>query len=189
MKCGGTDYRKNGITRGKQRYRCVVCGYNFTNTHGHGKPPEMRLQALKLYTENVGIRSIGRLLGVNAATVVHWVRDEGKALMRQIKGSLPERVDGLGIIEIDEMWHYTQKRAQAVDMDCCISPHPANPRHRSGFSRSENAQAALGKAEAPAPICRRYRPMESLPQRHSRRIAAANQGADLHHRVRQQPGP
>jgi hypothetical protein len=111
MKCGSTDNRKNGKTRGKQRYRCVGCGYNFTNTHGRGKPPELRLQALRLYTENVGIRSIGRLLGVDAATVVHWVRDEGKALMRQIKGSLPESVDALDIIEIDEMWHYTQKNS------------------------------------------------------------------------------
>jgi hypothetical protein len=38
------------------------------------------------------------------------VRDEGKALMKQIKGSLPESVDALDIIEIDEMWHYTQKK-------------------------------------------------------------------------------
>jgi len=111
MKCGGTDYRKSGKIRGKQRYRCVACGYNFTNTHGRGKPPEMRLQALKLYTENVGIRSIARLLGVDAATVIHWVRDEGKALMKQIKGALPESVDALDIIEIDEMWHYTQKKS------------------------------------------------------------------------------
>ena len=111
IQCQGTDYRKNGRTKGKQRYVCKGCGYNFTNTHGRGKPPEMRLQALKLYTENVGIRSISRLLGVDPATVVHWVRDEGRALMRQIKGSLPESVDALDIIEIDEMWHYTQKKS------------------------------------------------------------------------------
>jgi transposase-like protein len=70
MKCGSTDHRKNGVIRGKQRYRCVSCGYNFTNTHGRGKPLALRLQALKLYTENVGIRSISRLLEVSPGVVV-----------------------------------------------------------------------------------------------------------------------
>ena len=109
IKCGGTDYRKNRKTKGKQRYRCVACGYNFTNTHGRGKPPELRLQALRMYTENMGLSSIGRLLGVDAATVMHWVRDEGKKLMDQLRRAVPESLDGMDIIEIDEMWHYIQK--------------------------------------------------------------------------------
>ncbi len=111
FRCGSSSYHKSGQTRGKQRYRCRKCGYHFTNTHGRGYPPLLRLRALQLYTENVGIRSIGRLLGVDAATVVHWVRDEGRALMRQIKASLPEAIDAMDIIEIDEMWHYTQKKS------------------------------------------------------------------------------
>lgn len=110
-KCGSVEYRKNGKTKGKQRYRCVICGYNFTNMHGRGYPPEMKLQALRMYTENVGLRSIGRLLGVDVATVMHWVRDEGRKLMEQIRGAVPESLEGMDIIEIDEMWHYTQKKA------------------------------------------------------------------------------
>lgn len=119
--CGSVEYVKIGKTKCKQRYKCRGCGYHFTNTHGRGKSPELRLQALKLYTENVGLRSIGRLLGVDAATVLHWVRDEGRALMQQIKGSLPEMIDPMDIIEIDDpersgerrsqMWHYTQKKS------------------------------------------------------------------------------
>ena len=110
MKCGSGDYRKNGKTKGKQRYRCVSCGYNFTNTHGRGYPPEIRLQALKMYTENLGLSSIGRLLGVDAATVMHWVRDEGKKLLEQLRRAVPQSLDGMDIIEIDEMWHFTQKK-------------------------------------------------------------------------------
>lgn len=109
--CHSSSYCKAGFTKGKQRYKCKGCGYHFTNLHGRGYPPELKLQALKLYTENVGIRSIGRLLGVDSATVVHWVRDEGKKLMQQLKDSLPEKLDSLDIIEIDEMWHYTQKNS------------------------------------------------------------------------------
>lgn len=109
--CGSVSYFKNGKMRDKQRYKCKDCGYNFTNTHGRGYSPEIRIHALRLYTENVGIRSIGRLLGIHPSTVVHWVRDEGKVLMQQLKHSLPETLDGMDIIEIDEMWHYTQKNS------------------------------------------------------------------------------
>ena len=28
--CGGKTNKKNGVVRGKQRYKCCDCGYNFT---------------------------------------------------------------------------------------------------------------------------------------------------------------
>lgn len=108
-RCGSSDYFKNGKMKGKQRYRCKECGYNFTNLHGRGYPPALKLHALKLYTENVGIRSIARLLGVDPSTIVHWVRDEGKQVMAQLKASIPDSLHEMDIIEIDEMWHYTKK--------------------------------------------------------------------------------
>ena len=111
IRCGSVFYFKNGKMRSRQRYKCKCCGYHFTNTHGRGYSPEIRLQAFKLYTENVGIRSIGRLLDVNPSTVMHWIKDEGRALMKQLKSSLPDTLDGMDIIEIDEMWHYTKKNS------------------------------------------------------------------------------
>ena len=111
VKCKGTDYCKNGVNKGKQRYRCKSCGYNFTNAHGRGKPPAMKLQALRLYTENAGLRSIARLLGVSPTTAMRWVAQAGRQVMEQMKSSLPADVDGMDIIEIDEMWHYTQKNS------------------------------------------------------------------------------
>jgi transposase len=108
-RCGSTDYTKSGKVRGKQRYKCRDCGYHFTNTHGRGYPPEIRLQALRLYTENMGLRAIGRFLGIDPATVMHWVEDEGVKLLEQLRNRIPESLDGMDIIEIDEMWHYTQK--------------------------------------------------------------------------------
>lgn len=107
--CGCRNYRKSGFARGKQRYQCKECGYNFTNLHGRGYSPEKQIEALKLYTENMGIRSIGRYLGVDASTVVHWIRDAGKKLMKRLESSIPESIDGMDIIEIDEMWHYLKK--------------------------------------------------------------------------------
>lgn len=128
-RCGSSSHHKSGKTKGKQRYKCRDCGYHFTNTHGRGRPPELRLQALKLYTKNVGIRSIGRLLGVDATTALNWVRDGGRALMQQIKSSLPEAVDPLDIIEIDEMWHYTHKKTAncGYGLLYLVSPDASSP--------------------------------------------------------------
>lgn len=109
--CGGTDYRKNGVNKGKQRYVCKGCGYTFTNAHGRGKPPALKLQALRLYTENAGLRSIARLLGVSPSTAMRWVADSGRQIMERMRATLPSDIDGMDVIEIDEMWHYTQKNS------------------------------------------------------------------------------
>lgn len=109
--CGSVNYRKNGLTRGKQRYLCKDCGYNFTNVHGRGYSPEVQIQALKLYAENMGIRSIARFLEVDPSTVMLWVRNEGQKLMKRLQQAVPKSIDGMDIIEIDEMWHYTQKNS------------------------------------------------------------------------------
>jgi transposase-like protein len=110
IRCGGTECRKNGVNKGKQRYICKGCSYTFTNLHGRGKPPAVKLQALRLYTENVGLRSIARLLGVSPSTVMRWVQESGRQIMERMRATLPADIDGMDIIEIDEMWHYTQKK-------------------------------------------------------------------------------
>jgi len=64
------------MMNGKQRYRCKICGFNYT-TGFRGKPLEVRQQALKLYLEGLGFRAIGRILGVSNVTVLNWVRAYG----------------------------------------------------------------------------------------------------------------
>ena len=71
-RCGASDYRKNGIVRGTQRYFCHSCGCNFTMTPPCGKPPAMKALALLLYAMgNMSFCSIARLLGVSDVTVLH----------------------------------------------------------------------------------------------------------------------
>lgn len=111
-RCGSVNYCKSGYARGRQRYKCRDCGRHFTNAHGLGHPPIKQVQALQLYAENMGIRSISRHLGVSPATVVLWVRDRGQKLIEQLRQSIPKKVDSMDIIEIDEMWHYCQKNSE-----------------------------------------------------------------------------
>ncbi|OAV63858.1 Transposase [Bacteroidales bacterium Barb6XT] len=42
------------------------------------KPGSMKKQALRLYLEGSGFRSIGRLLGVSNVSVLNWIRKFGK---------------------------------------------------------------------------------------------------------------
>ena len=111
-RCGSENHTKSGVNKGKQRYRCRECGYNFTNTHGRGYPPEMQLKALKLYSENMGLRSIARHMGVDPATVMHWVRGNGLALLEKMRKNIPTSLKDMDIIEIDEMWHFTKKNSE-----------------------------------------------------------------------------
>jgi transposase-like protein len=47
-RCGSEQRRKNGLRRGKQRYRCLACGYHYTGGTGVAHPNEKRPLALKL---------------------------------------------------------------------------------------------------------------------------------------------
>jgi transposase-like protein len=50
-KCKCKSIVKNGFMKGKQRYKCRSCGYNFTDTPPRKTSLEIRKQALQLYLE------------------------------------------------------------------------------------------------------------------------------------------
>jgi transposase-like protein len=52
-RCQATEYVKNGMVRGLQRYRCRKCFCNFTATKPHGKPAAIKALALLLYARVV----------------------------------------------------------------------------------------------------------------------------------------
>ena len=68
----------------------------------------MKKQALHLYLEGMGFRAIGRFLGVSNVAVLKWIRNFGElALQIHENTPPPEKAE---IVEIDELWHYTQKK-------------------------------------------------------------------------------
>jgi len=70
-KCQNRQCTKDGIVRERQRYRCKDCGYRHTVAY-KWYSEETKRQALKLYLEGLGFRSIGRLL--NCSHVVTLFR-------------------------------------------------------------------------------------------------------------------
>lgn len=104
-RCGSKSYVKNGFDKGKQRYKCKKCRYNFTDTPPRGCSLETKLQALHLYLEGLGFRSIARFLKVSNVAVLNWIKAFGASIEQQI----PAKVE---FMEIDEMHHYVQKKSK-----------------------------------------------------------------------------
>lgn len=105
-KCHSEKHVKNGFDKGKQRYKCKDCGYNFTDTPSRGCSFETKLQALHLYLEGLGFRSIARFLKVSNVAVLNWIKAFGASIEHQV----PTKVD---FMEIDEMHHYVQKKTKS----------------------------------------------------------------------------
>src|ERR687893_407940 len=45
-RCGSGEHVKNGFMKGLQRYRCKVCGLNFTDTPPRGMPLRVKVRAV-----------------------------------------------------------------------------------------------------------------------------------------------
>lgn len=90
---------KDGIVRGRQRWRCRECSYRHT-VQQRGKDTHLKRQAIELYLEGLGFRSIGRFLKVSHVTVYNWIRAFG--------GKLEElrSAEEIEIVEMDEMHTY-----------------------------------------------------------------------------------
>jgi transposase-like protein len=74
-KCRNSHHVKDGIIRGKQRYRCKGCRYRYTvERKSDVKTPVTKRLALAMYLEGFGFRFIGRILKISYGTVYAWVK-------------------------------------------------------------------------------------------------------------------
>jgi transposase len=60
---GSEEHVKNGLVRGKQRYRCRACGLNFTDTPPRGMPLAVKAAAVLLYVSGLSMNRNRRLTG------------------------------------------------------------------------------------------------------------------------------
>jgi len=98
-RCKSETIRKDGIVKQRQRFRCKQCNYRFT-VEFVGKPEKLKRDALILYLEGLGFRSIGRFLGVSHVAVFNWIKGFGQSI-EDIRSD-----DKIDVIEVDEMHTY-----------------------------------------------------------------------------------
>ena len=98
-KCGSVDCAKDGIVKERQRYKCKSCGYRHTVAY-LGINPVIKRQALQLYLEGLGFRSIGRFLKCSHVAVYNWIKAHGESI-ESIRSAA-----GVDVVEMDEMHTY-----------------------------------------------------------------------------------
>ena len=112
--CGSEEQVKNGMMRGKQRYRCKGCGLNFTDTPPRGMPLALKATAVLLYVSGLSMNRTAKLLGVSTPSVQAWIER-----FAQTYAPKPEPPQGRAVvIELDEMWHYLKKTRTAKLAGC-----------------------------------------------------------------------
>ena len=104
--CGGATLIKSGHACGRQRWRCKGCGRQFTRTTPRGKPAAMKAAAVELDCTGLSLNAIGKRLGVSAQSVMRWVSDHARTRCPK-----PEPTGRAVVVEIDEMWHFVEKRS------------------------------------------------------------------------------
>jgi transposase-like protein len=109
--CNSDSFKKNGSTKGVQRFLCKTCNRSFSS-NGERYDKSIKEQAVKMYLNNVGIRKTALLLGVSAPSVLQWIRKAGRdlafklsAVSNAIKDDIPD------VIEMDEIFTYIKKNS------------------------------------------------------------------------------
>ena len=102
-KCKSVDkqHRVGETSAGSQRYRCYLCGCEYTPIQkAHGFNPKVRQEAVQLYVDGMNLMRIGRHLGVNPQSLANWA----KALVEKMPAApVPERVENA---ELDELFTF-----------------------------------------------------------------------------------
>ena len=105
LKCNSAETVKNGHAKGKARWKCKICSYQFIRTTARGKPLETKLMSVLLYCHGVSLNAIAGIYKVRTSSVLRWVRDFAKRHYEK-----PKPDGRLLVMELDEMWHYLQKK-------------------------------------------------------------------------------
>ena len=105
--CASEHSVKNGKVRGKQRYRCKQCGYNFVEGDAGSNEKIAAKKAMPVLLYSLGKASfnlLARLFDTWPSQVYRWVVQEGLSLPEQeISGTIKE-------MEFDEMWHFVKEK-------------------------------------------------------------------------------
>jgi transposase-like protein len=105
--CHTETLTKAGLNRsGSQRYRCKACRrYATPAPKVNGYPIEVHEQALKYYLEGIGLRRIGRFLGVAHQTVINWIN----AAHARLPQPVPQPVRS-AVTELDELYTFVHDK-------------------------------------------------------------------------------
>ena len=100
-RCNSDAHWKDGLIRGRQRFRCKDCNYRYSVEFKQDvNSAETRLLALEMYREGLDFRSIGRVLKVSYGTVFQWIKKWSEEM------DLSKRKGETEVVELSELRAY-----------------------------------------------------------------------------------
>lgn len=102
-KCKSEKLVKNGLLKGRQRYKCKDCGFN-QSVEYVGYPEEFKIKVIQAYLEGLGIRALSRIFKIGIATVINWIKKFAKELPEI------EKAESVQIVEMDEMYNWVKEK-------------------------------------------------------------------------------
>ncbi len=105
-RCGSQIVTKNGFKITEQRWLCKDCRYNFTKLEmpNRNKPAIMKAFSVLLYVSKMSIRGIAKLFNVSPTSILNWIREFAENI------NMKEESERIRVLEIDEMWHFCEKK-------------------------------------------------------------------------------
>lgn len=107
---------KFGKYKGFQKYKCKSCNKVFTDKEDTRYKMDKydlnkRKLAITMYINNVGIRSIERILNVPNELILNWIKNVGRNLEQIIDNNKKQTktTKKIEILEMDELWSYIKK--------------------------------------------------------------------------------
>jgi len=101
--CRSEKVIKNGKVRGKQRFKCKTCGYNFVVGDERTNEKITALKALVVLIYSLAKGSygmLGKIFDRNRSLIYRWIKEAGLSIDEPfIDSEIKE-------IEFDEMWHF-----------------------------------------------------------------------------------
>ena len=107
--CGSEKTRKNGVSKGYQRYKCATCERTFSGTPIKHSIEKKRM-AVWMSLNGVGIRKTALLLGTSHVNVLNWIKKAHETMLHSLEASQSDYSEELDIIEMDEIYTFVQKR-------------------------------------------------------------------------------
>jgi transposase len=105
--CKSDRVIKNGIVRGKQRYKCKDCAYNFVIGDARSNEQIVAKKAMCVILYSLGKGSfnmLAKIFNTWPSLVYRWILEAGAKLPEQsVSGDIKE-------MEFDEMWHFIHSK-------------------------------------------------------------------------------
>ncbi len=107
--CQSEPCVKNGIIRGKQRYLCKTCGYNFVLGDARTSESIIAKKAMCVIFYSLGKASynmLAKIFDTWPSLVYRWIKEAGLNTQEPHISPTIKEMELMELMKLVEMWHY-----------------------------------------------------------------------------------